>query len=260
MTETQEFKPKLIKIFNYGPDVKEIMEIDFMEIDFMGYGSQGGRKGRKSSDVDKKDRERNIKRIKRNVRRLAFSNNLGQVHLILTYAENMKDANKSDQHFKEFMKAVHKVYPNLKYLATREFQKRGAIHYHILLNQRIDVKKAQKMWSHGFISLVQHKNKLKAVMYALKYISKGIEENVLQTENGHTKKSYLSSHGLKTDLEKCTMSYLINNPDAYVEYNDGVNLMITNLTEGWDIPFEIEIENGRTIHGRSILRCAANNY
>jgi hypothetical protein len=163
MTETQEFKPKLIKIFNYAPDVQEVMEIDFM-----GYGKSGGRKGRKSDEVDKKDRERNIKRIKKNVRRLAFSNNLGQVHLVLTYAENMQDADKADQHFKEFMKAIHKIYPNLKYLATREFQERGAIHYHVLLNQRIHIKKAQKIWNHGFISLAQHKNKLKAVMYILK--------------------------------------------------------------------------------------------
>jgi hypothetical protein len=56
------------------------------------------------------------------------------------------------------------------------------------------------------------------------------------------------------------MSYLINNPEAYVEFNDGINYMITNLTEGWDISFEIEVEEGKTIHGRSILRCAANNY
>lgn len=255
MTETQEFKPKLIKIFNYAPDAKEVMEIDFL-----GYGNQGGRKGKKSSEVDKKDRERNVKRIKRNVRRLAFSNNLGQVHLILTYAENMQNADKADLHFKEFMKAVHKFYPKLKYLATREFQKRGAIHYHVLLNQRIDYKKAQKMWSHGFLSLVQHKNKLQAVMYALKYITKGVEENTFISSNGHTKKAYLSSHGLKTDLERCTMSFLVNNPEAYVEINDGINFMITNLPIGWNIEFNVELEPGKLLHGRSILACAANNY
>lgn len=259
MTNTQEFKPKLVKIYNYTDEVKEILEIDFT-----GFGTSGGRKGRKSEEVTEEDRERNIKRVKRNVRRLAFSNDLGQVHLVLTYAQNMQDADKADQHFKKYMFELHKIYPHLKYLATREFQKRGAIHYHVLLNQRIDIKKAQKAWSHGYITLVQHKNKLKAVMYVLKYISKEVGETVLMTKNGHTKKAYLSSQGLKKDLEQCTRSFLINNPDAYVEYSDGINFLLTNLTEGWDIPLEIPVkgkdEEEKILQGRSILRCAANNY
>jgi hypothetical protein len=255
MTEVQEFKPKLVKVFNYDNDIKEVIEIDFM-----GFGNSGGRKGRKSSEVCEKDRERNLKRVKRNVRRLAFSNDLGQVHMVLTYAENMQDVDKADQHFKKFMKELHMFYPKLKYLATREFQKRGAVHYHVLLNQRVDIKKTQKLWDHGFITLVQHKNKLKAVLYVLKYISKEVGETVLSTKNGHTKKAYLSSKGLKKDLEQCTLSYIINSPEGYAEYNDGINFLLTNLTEGWDIPFEIETNEGKTIQGRSILRCAACNY
>lgn len=255
MSETAEFKPKLIKIYHYSDEIKEVMEIDFT-----GYGKSGGRKGKKTEEVSAMDRERNLKRVKRNVRRLAFSNDLGQIHLVLTYKENMQDVDKADKHFKKFMFEIHKTYPNLKYLATREFQQRGAVHYHVLLNQRIDIKKAQNAWKKGFITLVQHKNKLKAVMYVLKYISKDVGETVMQTKNGHTKKAYLSSQGLKQDLEQCTASYIINNPDTYVEYNDGINFMLTNMTEGWDLPFEIETTDGKKIQGRSILRCVANNY
>ena len=255
MPDTNEFKPKLIKIYNYTDEVKEVIEIDYT-----GFGSNGGRKGNKSEEVTEEDRERNVKRVKRNVRRLAFSNDLGQIHLVLTYAENMQDVDKSDEHFKKFMFELHKIYPHLKYLATREFQKRGAIHYHVLLNQRIDIKKTQNLWSRGFITLVQHKNKLKAVMYVLKYISKEVGETVLKTKNGHTKKAYLSSQGLKKDLEQCTTSFLINNPDAYIEFNDGLNFMMTNLTEGWDIPFEVAVSEEKKLQGRSILRCASNNY
>ena len=251
----EEFKPKYIKIFNYSDEVKEVIEVDFT-----GFGKNGGRIGNKSEDVKVEDRARNVKRVKKNVRRLAFSNDLGQVHLVLTYAKNMQDVDKSDAHFKKFMFQLHKIYPNLKYLATREFQDRGAIHYHVLLNQRIDIKKTQKLWVYGFITLVQHKNKLKAVMYVLKYISKEVGETVLQTKNGHTKKAYLSSQGLKNDLDNCTTSFLINNIDAYIEFNDGLNFMMTNLTEGWDIPFEIEVSEEKKLQGRSILRCASNNY
>ncbi len=262
MSEVAEFKPKFIKVFNYSDEIKEIIEVDYT-----GFGRNGGRKGHKSSEVSEEDRARNLKRVKRNVRRLAFSNDLGQVHLVLTFAENVEDVDQADQHFKIFMTNLHKFYPNLKYIATREIQKKrqekygvAVIHYHVLLNQRINIKKTQKLWHHGFITLVQHKNKLKAVLYVLKYISKEVGETVFTTKNGHTKKAYLSSKGLKNDLDRCSTSFLINNPEAYIEYNDGINFMMTNLTEGWDIPFELEIQGGKKIQGRSILRCVANNY
>lgn len=255
MCQDTEFKPKLVKIYNYTDEVKEVIEVDFT-----GYGQNGGRKGKKSEEVAQEDRERNIKRVKRNVRRLAFSNDLGQIHMVLTYKDNMQNSDKSDNHFKKFMFELHKLYSSVKYLATREFQKRGAIHYHVLLNQRIDFKKAQKLWKYGFITLVPHENQLKSVMYVLKYISKEVGETVLSTANGHTKKAYLSSQGLKKELEGCTTSFLIRNPEVYVEYNDSINFMLTNLTEGWNMEFQIETPKGKIIQGRSILRCAPNNY
>lgn len=252
--EQQDFKPKKIKIYNYSPDVKEVIEIDHM-----GFGRAGGRKGKLSNEVSEEDRERNLKRVKRNCRRLAFANNLS-IHLVLTYKVNMQDIDKADEHFKEFMKDLHVIYPNVKYLATREFQKRGAVHYHVLLNQRVDNKKVQSIWGHGFISIIQHTNKLKAIMYVLKYISKEVGETVMKTKNGHTKKAYLSSKGLKKQVEGCTLRYLIRTPEAYVHYQDKLNFMMTNLTEGWDIEFDIEVDEKTSLHCRSMLKCAANNY
>ncbi len=249
-----DFKPKLIKIYNYSDECKEILEMDFM-----GYGKSGGRKGRKSDEVSQEDRERNYKRIKRNTRRLCLANDLGQIHLVLTYKENMQDVDKADNHFKKFIFSLRQIYPSVMYLATREFQKRGAIHYHVLLNQRVDVKKVQSLWVHGFITLVAHKNQIKAVMYVLKYISKEVGETVLKTADGHTKKAYLSSHGLKDEVTACTSKFLINNPDAYLELNDGINFLMTNIPAVWDIPFDIDVdtkEGQKTIHGRSLLVCA----
>lgn len=249
---TTDFNSKRIKVFNYAPDVKEIVEVDNV-----GFGCKGGRLGRKSNEVSAEDRERNIKRIKRNCRRLALANEL-TVHLVLTYRKNMQDVDKSDENFRIFIKEIRAIYSKLKYLATREYQKRGAVHYHVLLNQRIDNKKVQAIWKHGFISIMQHTNKLQAIMYVLKYISKEVGETVMVTKNGHTKKAYLSSQGLKKELEYCTIRYCINEPEHYVVYQDKLNMMMTNLTEGWDLEFDIDIGEERIIHGRSILRCANN--
>lgn len=154
MEQALEFIPKRINIYDYSADIKEVMQIDCI-----GFGRSGGRRGRKSSEVKPEDREKNIKRIKKKCRRLALANDL-TVHLILTYKENMQDVDKADNHFKKFIYELRQIYPKLKYLATRELQQRGAIHYHVLLNQRLNIKKAEQIWKHGFIKITHHKNKL----------------------------------------------------------------------------------------------------
>lgn len=254
MDSTTDFSSKLVKVFNYSLDIKEVIEIDNV-----GFGRKGGRVGRKSGEVSAEDRERNIKRIKRNCRRLALANGL-TIHLVLTYRENMQDVDKADNHFKKFIYELRNIYPGLKYLATRELQNRGAIHYHVLINQRLDHKKAHETWGHGFIKLIQHSNKVQSIMYVLKYIGKEVGETIMITSNGHTKKAYLSSQGLKRELDNCTLRYVIAEPEHYVHYQDRLSMMMTNLTEGWDLEFEIDIKSDKPIKGRSILRCASDNY
>lgn len=248
MKQSVDFIPKRIHIYDYSDDIKEVMQIDCI-----GFGRSGGRKGRKSSEVNPEDREKNLKKIKKKCRRLALANDLS-IHLVLTYKENMQDVDKADNHFKKFIFELRQIYPKLKYMATRELQKRGAIHYHVLLNQRISNKKAQNLWNNGYISIMQHRNKLQGIMYVLKYIMKEVGENVMVTKNGHTKKAYLSSQGLKNELDKCTLKYVITLPEHYIFMQDKINMMMTNLTEGWDKEFEIQIDDERTIKGRSILK------
>lgn len=264
----EEFKSKKVILFNYSNECKEVLEVDFM-----GYGNNGGRKGRKSEDVTAEDRERNLKRVKRNVRRMALANDLGQIHVVLMYKEVMKDVDKADKQFKNFIFALRQIYPHLVYLATREFQERGAIHYHVLFNQRVDIKKLNLLWNkqevrradhtkegfRGWVDIVAHDSQIKAVMYVLKYISKEVGEQIFKTANGHTRKAYLSSHGLKQEVEACTAKFLIHSADVYTEYNDGLNMLMTNIPLVWDIPFEIDISdmNGdKKLNGRSVLVCA----
>lgn len=245
-----DFKPKLVKIFNYSDECKEVLEIDFV-----GYGRNGGRKGCKSCYVSQEDRERNYKRIKRNTRRLCLANDLGQVHMVLTYADNMQDVDKADEHFKKFIFKLRLLYPHLLYLATREFQNRGAIHYHVLLNQRVNYRKTQAIWTHGYISLVSHTSQIKAVMYVLKYISKEVGETLMVSKDGHTKKSYLCSQGLKKEVDKCTARFLINSPEGYTEYSDGLNFLMTNIPAVWDLGISVDIDAERQLQGRSVLVC-----
>lgn len=83
-------------------------------------------------------REKSNVRARNNVRRLALSNFSGRSRfLTLTFRENIQDVELANKTFKRFVKYMNedlrKEEKKLKYLAVIEFQKRGAIHYHMLV-------------------------------------------------------------------------------------------------------------------------------
>ena len=132
-----------------------------------------------------------LRRTKMNIMRLVNSNPDFITFLTLTFDEN-KAANKKDitefekcnYWFMTFIQRLKYNFPNIKYLAVPEFQgdyyfrtgiKKefgGAIHYHLLLDQKIDSKKMEKIWGHGFVKI----NKIQAInnvgLYVSKYLSK----------------------------------------------------------------------------------------
>lgn len=167
---------------------------------------------------------------KNKVRRLALANFTADDWLMtLTYADNMQDVKQADKDFKAFIRKLRQKDKNIKYLAVREFQKRGAVHFHILINYEFCVskygeedfitelfqreKEMGELWGHGFVDLQtlnanRSKNKEyegKAVdnvgAYIAKYMNKSADDERLK---GH--KLYLTSRNLEkpiviTDLE-----------------------------------------------------------
>lgn len=129
--------------------------------------------------------------------------------ITLTYAKNMQDLEKADIDFKNFIKRLKYRYKlkGLKYLAVRERQKRGAIHYHILCDWDIELLGeghtrelerfiGQEVWKHGFVDIkaIGHVDNVGA--YLIKYMTKN-----LSLELYKNKKLYLCSKGLKRPLE-----------------------------------------------------------
>lgn len=107
----------------------------------------------------------------------------------LTYAENMQDNNEAKKDFEEFNRSVRraarrgsiKMDPNYKYVAVIEYQKRGAIHFHMIINSPwLDVRGLKKYWKHGIIRnesvKLREKNVNKGVdnvgAYLTKYVTK----------------------------------------------------------------------------------------
>jgi hypothetical protein len=96
--------------------------------------------------------------------------------------------------FTNFLRRLRYAYPGIKYIAVAEYQKRGAVHYHMVVEyEYIPQKRLEKIWSHGFISImkIQKSNKLGA--YLSKYLSKD-----LYTSTSSKTRKYFYSTGLKT--------------------------------------------------------------
>ncbi|MGW4235109.1 rolling circle replication-associated protein, partial [Streptomyces sp. NPDC004980] len=132
-----------------------------------------------------------------------------------------QDIKKSNYNLKNFIQRLNYTLKiKLKYTAVIEFQKRGAIHYHLLVYNLpytpVDV--LSDIWGHGFVKInkIDHVDNVGA--YITKYMIKdNIDERLLG------EKSYFSSRGLKkpeeyilTEKEKET---LLKSHDEYITYS-----------------------------------------
>ncbi len=103
----------------------------------------------------------------------------------MTFAENQKDVEIANKHFDKFIKRLkyqlEKKYDGtpLKYIATWERQKRGAIHYHLVLFGFPYIKRdgLAEIWSHGFVRInkIKHIEVHKIGMYVSKYFAKDLD-------------------------------------------------------------------------------------
>lgn len=135
--------------------------------------------------------------------------------ITLTFAENITDIRIANQMFNAWRTNIKKLKPNFKYLAVPEFQKRGAVHYHILSNlgledkdiilkQQIKTGKAVKYsdlydvkyWTKGFARVDFIKNDYKKIYsYICKYMTKDIDNKLFG------KKRYFYSQNLDRPFE-----------------------------------------------------------
>jgi hypothetical protein len=123
----------------------------------------------------------------------------------LTFKENVQEINQTNREFKYFIQRLnYYLYKtkiqSLKYIATWEKQKRGAIHYHVIFFDfpYIAKEKLQALWAHGFIKInrVEVDSKENRGRYLSKYFGKDLELKE------HKKKAFFKSQNLKVPLIK----------------------------------------------------------
>ncbi len=122
--------------------------------------------------------------------------------LTLTFKENIKEVKKANDEFTKFIKRLNYEITGekisfLKYITVIEFQKRGAVHYHVLFfnYSYLPKKKLSEIWRQGFIKVERIKTQDigMAISYLCKYMIKDLGADKLCGQ-----KSYFASR----DLEK----------------------------------------------------------
>lgn len=74
--------------------------------------------------------------------------------LTITFAKNLKNLTEANYAFKKFMQRLKYKYENFKYICVVEFQKRGAVHYHLVCNlPDLNIPKLQENWGLGQIDI-----------------------------------------------------------------------------------------------------------
>ena len=174
-----------------------------------------GRTKEKSENYEE-HRKQVLQRAKKNLRRL-INANVGQYgkeytakFVTLTFKDNITDIKQANYEFKKFIKRLNYYCfgtkkTNLKYTCVIEFQKRGSIHYHIIIYNMPYVKAndISNVWGNGFIKI----NKIDDVNNVGAYVSEYLGQSEkgqghdLEDDRLQGKKSYFSSRGIFKPVE-----------------------------------------------------------
>lgn len=208
-------KSKLDFSYEYNIDVKSMSDDEFNS--FLDNNKQKKHKSYLSTIEYK-----NIIRSKFELQRLVKTNIKDFITFItLTFRDNITDVSIANKKFKIWITRMRKLKKDFKYICVPEFQKRGAVHYHLLTNlsikDDINIIYLQKgknnmydvrHWNYGFASVFDLKG-FNVVGYISKYMTKDIDNRLY----GHRR--YLYSNNLKKPI----VEYLdLRNNDRHKDY------------------------------------------
>jgi hypothetical protein len=143
--------------------------------------------------------------------------------LTLTFKENITDVKEGNYLQSKFIKRLnYYIYKTkktqIKYLSVIEFQKRGAIHYHIIFFNMpmIPKKELAEIWEHGFIIIKGLDKEQNVAGYLTKYMTKGNIDSRLRG-----KKRYFRSRGLlkpvEINIEEQALELISKIPETYIK-------------------------------------------
>ncbi len=171
--------------------------------------------------------------------------------LTLTYAVNEKDVKKWKNDLKLFFNNINRWWNNpirlkhhkgiLKYMYTYEYQKRGAVHFHIILNQKIPNSVVQQYWKHGINKNIKVRagSNEDVVKYFAKYIVKTANDNKSQNHYDLNIKAYQFSKNCKNPKVKVGVVEL-SEQDLIYSVKDNLNYFAFGDENGYKIVFSCD--------------------
>ncbi len=146
---------------------------------------------------------KNIIRSKLKCQRIAKANSKDwKTFITLTFKENIIDVNIANKKLNSFFTSIRRIFNDFKYLCVPEFQKRGAVHYHLFTNIDINDKlliyeqednkkfKHIKYWSYGYNKVDNISNDIKKVVgYISKYMTKDIDDRLFSHHRYYNSKN-----------------------------------------------------------------------
>jgi len=131
--------------------------------------------------------------------------NLGQhgvyppVFVTLTFKENLKDLTLANYEFKKYIKRFrYFLSHDLKYVCVPEFQKRGAVHFHMVFFNLpfVSFEDLENIWGHGMTNIQSVREVRSMGAYLTKYFSKSANDPRM-----YGRRAYFTSRGLIRPIE-----------------------------------------------------------
>lgn len=144
------------------------------------------------------DRKNNMHKSRNNFRRLVTANfDDGSKFITLTFEDNITDVKRANKEFKKYIQRMRYRYGNFKYANVIQFQKRGAVHYHMMSDlPYIPHEELEKIWGHGFVGINQIDHVDNVGAYMIRYMVEDMTDTRLMGE-----KSYSTSKNLDRPIE-----------------------------------------------------------
>lgn len=165
-----------MKKMNRKPNIKKLNKDEYVDM------STGEIKEFEHSET-RKDNLNSLRQTFKKLRYLINNNFTGrgnELHVTLTYAENMTDTERLYKDFKRFMtrfKRKHEGVSSIDYISVVEPQERGAWHCHVLMRFNdmksvyIENKDLAEMWGQGFVQIKSLRNVDNIGAYLSAYLS-----------------------------------------------------------------------------------------
>lgn len=166
-------------------------------------------------------REDNLRRARATLRRVIWSNlDTYSKFLTLTYAENVQDVDRFRKDWHNFVQSLSRKGIRLQYLYVLEYQKRGAIHAHVVIfnNEKIPLAAVENAWGHGFVKL----NRIRDVRNLGAYVCKYLTKETMAAYGSH---SFFCSIGLNRPQE---IKIDLDSMAAVEAYKQGITTTYTN--------------------------------